>query len=80
VLHPRQVLSLARLGSIAQALGVELHDLLRLGAKVDPRDKALERLRWTMSRRTVSEIDLVVSIAASTCSTTWIDIKGRVAL
>jgi transcriptional regulator with XRE-family HTH domain len=57
--------SLARLGSIAQVLGVELYELLRLGSQGDQREKALERLRWMMSRRTVGEIDLVVSIAAS---------------
>lgn len=57
--------SLARLGTIAHALGVELHELLRLGSKDDPRDKALEKLLWMTSRRTVTEIDLVASIAAS---------------
>jgi len=56
--------SLARLGAIAQALGVELHELLRIRPGSEPQHRALERLVVMMARRTAGEIDLVIDIAA----------------
>jgi transcriptional regulator with XRE-family HTH domain len=61
----RAMPSLVRMTSIAQALGVELHDLFRVRPENDARDRALEKLVWVMSRRTAREIDLVTGIAAS---------------
>jgi transcriptional regulator with XRE-family HTH domain len=56
--------SLARLASIAEALGVELHELLRVRPGIEPQQRALERLLVMMARRTAGEIDLVIDIAA----------------
>jgi transcriptional regulator with XRE-family HTH domain len=57
--------SLVRLAAIANALGVELHELFRMRAGDDARSRALEKLEWMMSRRTAGDIELVVGIAAS---------------
>jgi transcriptional regulator with XRE-family HTH domain len=54
--------SLTRLASIAGALDVELHELLRPGER-DEHGRALERLRLMMARRTVKEIDLISALA-----------------
>lgn len=56
--------SLARLAAIAHALGVELHELLRIRPGSEPHHRALERLVLMMSRRSAGEIDLVIDIAA----------------
>jgi len=56
--------SLARLAAVAQALGVELHELLRVRPGSEAQHRALERLLLMMSRRTAGEIDLVIDVAA----------------
>ncbi len=57
--------SLARLAAIGQALGVELHELLRIRPGAEPEHAALERLVLMMSRRPAGEIELVIDVAAS---------------
>ncbi len=56
--------SLVRLAAIASALGVELHEMLRLPPNSEPQHRALERLLLMMSRRPAGDIDLVIDIAA----------------
>ena len=57
--------SIGRLVSIADALKIELHELVRSRPRDSPEDRAIERLVWLMSRRPAREIDFVTSIAAS---------------
>jgi transcriptional regulator with XRE-family HTH domain len=57
--------SISRLASIADALKLELHELVRLRPRDRPEDRAMERLVWLMSRRTAREIDLMTSLAAA---------------
>src|SRR5215467_7370674 len=56
--------SLARIDSIARALDVDLAELFRFRSRTAPEDVAIERLVWLMSRRTASEIGLVIDVAA----------------
>jgi transcriptional regulator with XRE-family HTH domain len=57
--------SLRRLLSVAAELHIELHDLFRLRSKDDPKEVAIDKLLWVVSRRTVGEIDLVTTLAAA---------------
>jgi transcriptional regulator with XRE-family HTH domain len=57
--------SIKRLLSIAAELHIELHDLFRIGSKDAPKELAIEKLLWVVSRRTVGEIDLVTTLAAA---------------
>ena len=56
--------SLARLAAIAEALGVELHELLGIRPGSEPQHAALERLVIMMARRSAGGIELVIDIAA----------------
>jgi transcriptional regulator with XRE-family HTH domain len=56
--------SIERLASIADALDVELAQLFRQRKADDPRDRAIDRLIWQMSRRTVGDVELVIDLAA----------------
>lgn len=57
---------LRRIESIAKALGVELHDLLRAVDARAPEDAAVERLLRLVSKKPAYEIEFVVGIAAMT--------------
>lgn len=57
--------SLERLVSVAAELHIEPYDLLRLQPEDGPKERALEKLLWVVSRRTPSEIDLVTTLAAA---------------
>ena len=56
--------SVVRLVSLARALGVELHELFRVRPGGDAGSRAIEKLVWQMSRRSVREIEMVIDVAA----------------
>ena len=56
--------SIGRLASIADALEIELEQLFRTRKTGDPRDRAIERLVWLMSRRTAEDVEMLIDIAA----------------
>src|SRR5687767_3095188 len=57
--------SLAKIGAVADALGIDLYELFRTRPLDNPEDIALKKLIWMMSRRTAGEIVLVTDLAAS---------------
>ncbi len=62
--------SLASLAAIAEALGVELPELLRLRQRVTPKDVAIERLLAVVRPRSAAEIVALREIA-ETIFRTW---------
>jgi transcriptional regulator with XRE-family HTH domain len=57
--------SLGLLILLAEALDLELHELLRLPASDTPKDRAVERLLWFASRLSAAEIELVMDVGTA---------------
>src|SRR4051812_6657841 len=56
--------SLGRVEAIASAIDIELIELFRFRKRRTPESEAVDRLLWLVSRRRVSDIELVTEIAA----------------
>jgi transcriptional regulator with XRE-family HTH domain len=56
--------SLTTLEAIAEALEIELRELFRLRSTATLEDAAIERLVWLVSRRHVTEIELLIDLAS----------------
>ncbi len=57
--------SLETLANIAEALGVELHELVRLAEAERPEALAMTRLLWFASRLSETEIELLMTVGAA---------------
>lgn len=57
--------SLETLANIADALEVQLHELVRLADAEHPAERAITRLVWFASRLTEQEIELVMTVGAA---------------
>ena len=57
--------SVESLVSVAAELHIELHDLFRFRPGSGPKERAIEKLLWVVSRRTAADIELVTTLAAA---------------
>src|SRR5262245_37098607 len=57
--------SVESLVSVAGELHIELHDLFRLRPEDSPKERAIEKLLWVVSRRAAADVELVTTIAAT---------------
>jgi transcriptional regulator with XRE-family HTH domain len=57
--------SVDSLASVAAELHIELHDLFRLSPGDGPKERAIERLLWVVSRRSVADVELVTTLATA---------------
>jgi transcriptional regulator with XRE-family HTH domain len=57
--------SVESLVSVAGELHIELHDLFRFRPGDGPKERAIERLLWVVSRRATADIELVTTLAAA---------------
>lgn len=61
----RRGVSIEAIANIAQALGIEIHELFRLQDRDDLKATSLDRLMWFASRLSSSEVDLVMAVGAA---------------
>jgi transcriptional regulator with XRE-family HTH domain len=57
--------SVESLVSVAAELHIELHDLFRLRSEEGPKERAIEKLLWVVSRRAAADVELVTTLAAA---------------
>jgi len=57
--------SVESLVSVAGELQIELHDLFRLRPEDGPKERAIEKLLWVVSRRAAADVELVTTLAAA---------------
>jgi transcriptional regulator with XRE-family HTH domain len=57
--------SVESLVSVAAELRIELHDLFRLRPEDGPKERAIEKLLWVVSRRAAADVELVTTLAAA---------------
>ena len=57
--------SVESLVSVAGELQIELHELFRFRPEDGPKERAIEKLLWVVSRRPAADVELVTALAAT---------------